>query len=63
MDNNQGVRCKFAGLKELQCAKCGYVLDTEETPILTIDGTENVYYFNNSDGSQEMIVEHYNEEA
>lgn len=51
-----------AGLKELQCTKCGYVLGTEEIEMLTTDGTDSVYYFVNSDGSQEMTVGHYNED-
>ncbi|MGN1217856.1 MAG: Ig-like domain-containing protein, partial [Phocaeicola sp.] len=50
------------GQKELQCTKCGYVLDTEEIEMLTTDGTDSVYYFKNADGSQEMVVGHYNED-
>ena len=58
------------GEKELQCTKCGYVLDTAEIEMLLTDGVDSVYYFTNrvvdEDGNaefrQEMAVGHYNEE-
>lgn len=49
------------GSKELRCTKCNELLDTEEIPMLTTDGTDSVYYFKNSDGSQEIAIGHYNE--
>lgn len=55
-----------AGSKELRCTKCSTLLDTEEIPMLTTDGTDSVYYVEvkNGDGTyrQEMVVGHYNEE-
>lgn len=51
-----------AGSKELRCTKCNTLLDTEEIPMLTTDGTDSVYYFKNADGSQEMAIGHYDEE-
>ena len=55
-----------AGLKELRCTKCGYVLDTEEIEMLTTDGVDSVYYIDvkDDDGTlrKEMVVGHYNRE-
>lgn len=55
-----------AGLKELRCTKCGYVLDTEEIQMLTTDGVDSVYYIDvkDDDGTlrKEMVVGHYNRE-
>ena len=55
-----------AGLKELRCTKCGYVLDTEEIEMLTTDGVDSVYYIDvqDADGTlrKEMVVGHYNRE-
>ena len=55
-----------AGLKELRCTKCGYVLATEEIGMLTTDGVDSVYYIDvqDADGTlrKEMVVGHYNRE-
>lgn len=55
-----------AGLKELRCTKCGYVLATEEIEMLTTDGVDSVYYIDvqDADGTlrKEMVVGHYNRE-
>lgn len=55
-----------AGLKELRCTKCGYVLATEEIEMLTTDGVDSVYYIDvqDDDGTlrKEMVVGHYNRE-
>lgn len=55
-----------AGLKELQCTKCEYALESEEIEMLLTDGTDSVYYITvkNDDGTktEEIVVGHYNEE-
>ena len=55
-----------AGLKELRCTKCGYVLATEEIEMLTTDGVDSVYYIDVKDDNgtlrKEMVVGHYNRE-
>ena len=50
------------GYKELRCTKCNELLDTEEISMLTTDGTDSVYYFENADGNQEMAIGHYDED-
>lgn len=58
----QEAKLGEAGSKELRCTRCQVLLDTEEIPMLTTDGTDSVYYFENADGGQEMVIGHYNEE-
>ena len=58
----QEAKLGEAGSKELRCTRCQALLDTEEIPMLTTDGTDSVYYFENADGGQEMVIGHYNEE-
>ena len=58
----QEAELGVAGSKELRCTKCQALLDTEEIPMLTTDGTDSVYYFTNADGNQEMVIGHYNDE-
>lgn len=51
-----------AGTKELRCTKCNTLLDTEEIPMLTTDGTDSIYYFTNENGEKEMAIGHFNDE-
>ena len=58
----QEAELGVAGSKELRCTKCQALLDTEEIPMLTTDGTDSVYYFDIANGEKEMVIGHYNEE-
>ena len=58
----QEAELGVAGSKELRCTKCQALLDTEEIPMLTTDGTDSVYYFKNADGEQLMAIGHYNDD-
>ena len=58
----QEAELGVAGLKELRCTKCQALLDTEEIPMLTTDGTDSVYYFAKENNEQGMVIGHYNEE-
>ena len=58
----QEAELGVAGSKELKCTKCQALLDTEEIPMLTTDGTDSVYYFTKENNEQGMVIGHYNEE-
>ena len=58
----QEAELGVTGSKELRCTKCQELLDTQEIPMLTTDGTDSVYYFKVAGGGQEMVIGHYNEE-
>lgn len=57
----QEAELGVAGSKELRCTKCQALLDTEEIPMLTTDGTDSVYYFDIANGEKEMVIGHYND--
>lgn len=58
----QEAELGVAGSKELRCTRCQALLDTEEIPMLTTDGTDSVYYFTKENNEQGMVIGHYNEE-
>lgn len=58
----QEAELGVAGSKELRCTRCRALLDTEEIPMLTTDGTDSVYYFAKENNEQGMVIGHYNEE-
>lgn len=58
----QEAELGVAGSKELRCTKCQALLDTEEIPMLTTDGTDSVYYVQLPKGEKEMVIGHYDEE-
>ena len=58
----QEAELGVVGSQELKCTKCQEILDTQEIPMLTTDGTDSVYYFTNANGEQEMVIGHYNDE-
>lgn len=51
------------GEKARKCSVCGEICETEKIDMLMTDGVDSVYFVELQDGTQEMVIGHFDREA